>query len=59
MVAVAHVPGAIATATMLMARLATLWFAVAVGFLAPGILRARNPSLLAGKPAAPSGDAAA
>ncbi|HTJ82744.1 MAG TPA: flippase-like domain-containing protein, partial [Polyangiaceae bacterium] len=59
MVAVAHVPGAIATATMRMARLATLWFAVAVGFLALGILRARNPSLLAGKPAAPSGDAAA
>jgi len=50
MVAVAHVPGPIATATMLMARLATLWFAVAVGFIALGLLRARNPGLLAEKP---------
>ena len=39
------VPAAIATASMLLVRFATLWFAVAVGFIALAILRARNPLL--------------
>jgi len=39
------VPAATATAAMLLVRFATLWFAVAVGFGALAILRARNPSL--------------
>jgi uncharacterized membrane protein YbhN (UPF0104 family) len=47
MVAVGGVPGPIATATMLLGRLATLWFAVVVGFVALAVLRARNPGLLA------------
>ncbi len=47
MVAVGGVPGPIATATMLLGRLATLWFAVLVGFVALAVLRARNPTLLA------------
>lgn len=51
MVVVDGVPGAVATATMLLARLATLWFAVAVGFVALGVLRARNPTLLRGEEA--------
>jgi uncharacterized protein (TIRG00374 family) len=41
------VPPAMATAAMLLTRLATLWFAVAVGFCALAILRARNPALSA------------
>jgi uncharacterized membrane protein YbhN (UPF0104 family) len=41
------VPSATATAAMLLVRFATLWFAVAVGFAALGILRARHPSLVA------------
>jgi hypothetical protein len=32
---------------MLLVRFATLWFAVAVGFIALALLRARNPSLAA------------
>jgi glycosyltransferase 2 family protein len=36
-----------ATASMLLVRFATLWFAVAVGFCALGLLRARNPALSA------------
>jgi uncharacterized protein (TIRG00374 family) len=36
---------ATATAAMLLVRLATLWFAVAVGFIALGILRLRHPGL--------------
>jgi glycosyltransferase 2 family protein len=39
------VPEATATAAMLLVRFATLWFAVAVGFGALAILRARNPAL--------------
>lgn len=39
------VPATIATASMLLVRFATLWFAVAVGFIALAILRARNPAL--------------
>jgi len=44
----AHLGGvatAAATAAMLMVRLATLWFAVAVGFAALGLLRMRHPGL--------------
>jgi uncharacterized protein (TIRG00374 family) len=39
------VASATATASMLLVRFATLWFAVAVGFAALGILRARHPAL--------------
>jgi glycosyltransferase 2 family protein len=39
------VPTATALAAMLLVRLATLWFAVAVGFVALGILRATRPWL--------------
>ncbi|MCC6556853.1 MAG: flippase-like domain-containing protein [Polyangiaceae bacterium] len=41
------VPAATATTAMLLVRLATLWFAVLVGFAALGLLRARYPSLIA------------
>jgi uncharacterized protein (TIRG00374 family) len=41
------VPSATATAAMLLVRFATLWFAVAVGFAALGILRARYPHIMA------------
>lgn len=47
----AHLGGvssATATAAMLLVRFATLWFAVAVGFAALGLLRARYPHLMAG-----------
>lgn len=37
-----------ATASMLLIRLATLWWAVVVGFVALGILRGRYPALLGG-----------
>lgn len=37
-----------ATASMLLIRLATLWWAVVVGFVALGILRGRYPGLLGG-----------
>jgi glycosyltransferase 2 family protein len=50
MVALGGVPGPIATASMILGRLATLWFAVLVGFIALGILRLKFPSLLRGKP---------
>ncbi|NUO49571.1 MAG: flippase-like domain-containing protein [Polyangiaceae bacterium] len=53
MVALGGVPGPVATATMLLGRLATLWFAVAVGFVALGILRAWHPKLR-GRPADPA-----
>lgn len=49
MVNIGGVPAAIATATMILARLATLWFAVAVGFVALGLLRAKHPNLLSTK----------
>lgn len=45
MARIGGVPTATATAAMLLVRFATLWFAVAVGFCALAILRARNPSL--------------
>ncbi len=38
MLSVAHVPGPVATAAMILERLATLWFAVLVGFIAFGVL---------------------
>ncbi|MBK8258565.1 MAG: flippase-like domain-containing protein [Polyangiaceae bacterium] len=41
------VPAAKATSAMLLARFATLWFAVIVGFIALAILRAMYPSLRA------------
>ncbi len=39
------VPTSAATAAMLLIRLATLWFAVAVGFVALSVLRLRHPNL--------------
>jgi uncharacterized protein (TIRG00374 family) len=50
MVRLGGVGAATATAAMLLARLATLWFAVAVGFGALAILRARHPARLAAEP---------
>lgn len=47
------VPEGTAFAAMLLVRFATLWFAVAVGFVALGILRAIRPGLAAGDAAAP------
>ncbi|MFO0550422.1 MAG: lysylphosphatidylglycerol synthase transmembrane domain-containing protein [Polyangiaceae bacterium] len=47
MVKIGGVPGPTATATMLLARFATLWFAVLVGFGALALLRLRYPTLLA------------
>ncbi|MBW2463906.1 MAG: flippase-like domain-containing protein [Deltaproteobacteria bacterium] len=44
---IGHVPEAIATGSMLLVRFATLWFAVAVGFVALALLRRRYPKLLA------------
>lgn len=46
MVGIGGVPGAIATAAMILSRLATLWFAVLVGFVALGLLRLRHPTAL-------------
>jgi glycosyltransferase 2 family protein len=45
MARIGAVDPAIATAAMLLVRLATLWFAVAVGFTALGVLRLRHPGL--------------
>jgi uncharacterized protein (TIRG00374 family) len=42
---IGHVDPAIATAAMLLVRLATLWFAVGVGFTALGLLRLLHPGL--------------
>jgi uncharacterized membrane protein YbhN (UPF0104 family) len=42
------VPAATATSAMILVRIATLWFAVALGFVALGLLRLRFPKLLAG-----------
>jgi uncharacterized protein (TIRG00374 family) len=39
------VPTTVATASMILVRFATLWWAVAVGFIALAILRARYPKL--------------
>lgn len=51
------VPTATATAAMLLVRFATLWFAVAVGFAALAILRARHPGLRADPEPAAAGQA--
>lgn len=49
-----HVEPAIATAAMILVRFATLWFAVAVGFAALGLLRARHgAAVLGGEPLPP------
>jgi len=45
-----HVSPSTSTAAMMLVRFATLWFAVLVGFVALGILRAKHPLLLAGTP---------
>lgn len=42
------VPMATATSAMILIRIATLWFAVALGFTALGLLRLRFPNLLSG-----------
>jgi uncharacterized protein (TIRG00374 family) len=55
MVQLGGVPNAVATAAMLLGRLATLWLAVFVGFVALAILRALHPALLASEPARPGG----
>lgn len=48
------VPAATATASMILIRFATLWFAVAVGFAALGLLRARHGrAVLGGEPTPP------
>jgi uncharacterized protein (TIRG00374 family) len=48
------VPSAISTASMMLVRFATLWFAVAVGFAALALLRARHGSaVFGGEPAPP------
>ena len=39
------VPSAVATSSMILVRFATLWWAVAVGFLALALLRSRYPKL--------------
>jgi uncharacterized protein (TIRG00374 family) len=42
-----HVQPATATASMILVRFATLWFAVLVGFIALSVLKRRHPGLLA------------
>ncbi len=51
------VPTSIALAAMLLVRFATLWFAVAVGFVALGILRATRRLTLGAPPGAAPGSA--
>ena len=49
-----HVEAATSTAAMILVRFATLWFAVAVGFAALGLLRARHgAAVLGGEPLPP------
>ncbi|HVW29003.1 MAG TPA: lysylphosphatidylglycerol synthase transmembrane domain-containing protein [Polyangiaceae bacterium] len=52
LVVLGKVPVAIATSSMLLVRLATLWWAVLVGFLALAVLRRRH-AVLRGVPATP------
>jgi len=47
-----HVSSTIATASMLLVRFATLWFAVLVGFVALSLMKHRHPGLLANDPGA-------
>lgn len=54
LVHVGHAPEGVATASMLMTRIATLWWAVVVGFIALSLLKRRYPSLLRASPAAKS-----
>jgi uncharacterized protein (TIRG00374 family) len=55
-----HVNATTATASMILVRFATLWFAVLVGFVALSWLKRRHPGLLAGgvERAADAGEAA-
>jgi uncharacterized protein (TIRG00374 family) len=57
-----HVAATTATASMILVRFATLWFAVLVGFTSLSLLKRRHPGLLAGTPvekaAAPGAPAA-
>lgn len=46
---VGDMPQAVATASMMLTRFATLWFAVAVGFAALGLLRLLHPQLRSGQ----------
>jgi uncharacterized membrane protein YbhN (UPF0104 family) len=46
-----HVGAATATASMILVRFATLWFAVLVGFVSLSLLKRRHPGLLANRPA--------
>jgi uncharacterized membrane protein YbhN (UPF0104 family) len=48
-----HVAATTATASMILVRFATLWFAVLVGFVALSLLKRRYPGLLAGGIEAP------
>jgi uncharacterized protein (TIRG00374 family) len=48
------IPAAAATASMILVRLATLWWAVLIGFVALGILRQRYPRLRGVEPEAPA-----
>lgn len=45
-----HVASTTATASMILVRFATLWFAVVVGFVSLSLLKRRHPGLLAGAP---------
>jgi uncharacterized protein (TIRG00374 family) len=54
LVKLGHVPEGPATGTMILTRFATLWFAVAVGFVALSLLKRRHPGLLAGQASPPS-----
>jgi uncharacterized protein (TIRG00374 family) len=47
MIEIGHVSAQQATAAMLLVRLATLWFAVLVGFVSLSLLKKRHPTLLA------------
>jgi uncharacterized membrane protein YbhN (UPF0104 family) len=49
------VEAATATAAMILVRFATLWFAVAVGFAALGLLRAKHGAAVLGGAPAPEG----
>jgi len=49
-----HVSAGTSTAAMMLVRFATLWFAVLVGFIALGVLRARYPKLLRGEAVTPA-----
>jgi glycosyltransferase 2 family protein len=55
LVALGGIPASIATASMILVRFATLWWAVLVGFCALGILRQKYPSLRTFGQAAPAG----